>query len=99
MENHKNCSNKKHSDINAINYCIDCNLQLCNKCTNLHSELLDNHHVYNLDKKIEDIFTGTCKEPNHKNKLIYGMTSSNIVIYYIVLLVLVKLIKRAWTAF
>ena len=69
MENLKKCSNKKHSDINAIKYCIECKLFLCNKCTNYHSELLDTHHLYNIDIKIEDIFTGKCKEINHTDEL------------------------------
>ena len=61
MENLKKYSNKKHSDINAIKYCIECKLFLCNKCTNYHSELLDTHNLYNIDIKVEDIFTGKCK--------------------------------------
>ena len=77
MENQKKCSNKKHSDINAINYCTECNLYLCNKCINHHSELLDNHHLYNLDKKIEDMFTGICKEPNHKVELEFYCKTHN----------------------
>jgi len=77
MENQTKCSNKKHSDINAINYCIECNLYLCNKCTNYHSELLDAHHLYNIDKIIEDIFTGICKESNHKEELEFYCKTHN----------------------
>ena len=77
MENQKKCSNKKHSDINAINFCIECNLYLCNKCTNYHSELLDTHHLYNIDKKIEDIFTGLCQESNHNKELEFYCKSHN----------------------
>ena len=70
MEEQKKCFNKKHLEINAISHCQECNLYLCNKCTNIHQEYLDIHHIYNLDKnKIDDIFTGLCKEPNHKDKL------------------------------
>ena len=77
MENQKKCSNKKHSDINAINFCIECNLYLCNKCTNYHSELLDTHHLYNIDKKIEDIFTGLCQESNHNKELEFYCKTHN----------------------
>ena len=64
MEN-KKCSNKKHSEINAILFCPECRKYLCNKCHNLHSELFDNHHSYNLDKNLKDIFTGFCKQQKH----------------------------------
>ena len=39
MEYIKKCSAKKHSDINAISYCIECNIYMCNKCLNYHSEM------------------------------------------------------------
>ena len=77
MEGQKKCSNKKHSEINAISYCLECNLYLCNKCTNYHLELLDTHHNCTLDKNHQDIFTGLCKEKNHKNKLEFYCKSHN----------------------
>ena len=69
MENLKKCSAKKHSDTNAISYCIECNIYMCNKCLNHHSEIHENHHNYNLDKNIQEIFTGICKEEKHKDEL------------------------------
>ena len=48
MENRKKCSNKKHSDINAVSFCLECNIYLFNKCTSYHSEYLDDHHIKNL---------------------------------------------------
>ena len=69
MKNQQKCSNKKHSDINAIKFCIECNLYLCNKCVNYHSELIDSHHLYNIEISIEDIFTGKCKKLNHSDEL------------------------------
>ena len=48
MENQRKCSNKKHSELNAVNYCNICNLYLCNKCSNMHRELSNTHKVYNL---------------------------------------------------
>ena len=78
MEGQKKCSHKKHSEINAISYCQECNLYLCNKCTNFHLEYLDTHHNYNIDKNNQDdIFTGICNEPNHTNKLEFYCKSHN----------------------
>ena len=77
MEQQKKCSYKKHEEINAISYCIECNVFMCNKCLNLHSEFLDNHHKYNLGQNIEEIFTGICKEKNHKNELEYYCNNHN----------------------
>ena len=61
----QHCSLKKHSEIDAINYCKDCQIYLCNKCQSHHSELFENHILFNLDKDINDIFTGYCKEEKH----------------------------------
>ena len=77
MENQKKCSNKKHSEINAVSYCQECNLYLCNKCTNYHLEYWDTHHNYNLDKNNQNIFTGFCQEINHKNELKYYCKNHN----------------------
>ena len=77
MDNKKKCSNKKHSEINAISYCSDCNLYLCNKCTNIHSEYLEIHHIYNLDNNNQEIFTGKCYELNHKNDLEFYCKNHN----------------------
>ena len=72
MENTKKCSSKKHKDINAISYCQECNIFMCNKCINHHDEVLEFHHKYNLNEQnINEIFTGICKEPKHKEELIY----------------------------
>ena len=77
MEKGKKCSNKKHQEIDAINYCIECNLYFCNKCSNFHSELFENHHFSNLDKNVHDIFTGLCSEPNHKIELTFYCKTHN----------------------
>ena len=67
----KKCSNIKHSETNAISYCSECNLYLCNKCINTHSEFFINHQVHNLNKNYNEIFTGKCNELNHKLNLQY----------------------------
>ena len=61
----KKCSLKKHSEIDAVNYCQECKIYLCIKCQNHHSELFETHHLYHLDKNIKVIFTGFCEEQNH----------------------------------
>ena len=76
MNIHK-CSIKKHGDINATNYCSECNIFMCNKCVNLHSELFENHHKFNIDQNIKDIFTGICKESNHKQELEFYCKNHN----------------------
>ena len=59
------CSCKKHSEIDAINYCQECKIYLCNKCINCHSELFETHHLNNINKNIDEIFTGYCKKKDH----------------------------------
>ena len=67
MESQTKCSLKKHADINAISYCQECNKYMCNKCESLHDEIMEDHHKFNL-KELDEIFTGICKEPNHKTE-------------------------------
>ena len=50
---------------------------MCNKCENYHSEIFQNHHLFNLDQKTEEIFTGFCKEENHSQKLDYFYKTHN----------------------
>ena len=79
METQKKCSSKKHSDINAVSYCQECNKYICNKCENLHNEFFEDHHKYNLKDDINEIFTGICKEKNHKNELEFYCKNHNIL--------------------
>ena len=76
MENQKKCSLDEHKDIDAILYCSDCKIYMCNKCENYHSPWYKNHHLYQLNKE-EDIFTGYCQEKNHPNKLEYYCKQHN----------------------
>ena len=64
----KKCSSKEHKEIQAIIYCKECKIYMCNKCENLHSKLFNNHHSYKLDKDFNEIFTGLCKYKNHKDE-------------------------------
>ena len=73
----KKCTFEEHSEIKANIYCQECKIYMCNKCEIFHSKLLQNHHTCNLDKNINDIFTGTCKEKNHLNSLNYFCKNHN----------------------
>ena len=72
------CSSSKHSEINAVSYCNECKKYLCNKCLNLHTELLEDHKVINLNEKNE-IFIDKCKEKNHPCKLEFYCKEHNIL--------------------
>ena len=76
MEVQKKCSSEEHKEINAISFCPECRIYMCNKCENLHSTLHTNHQTYKLNKE-EEIFTGFCQEKNHPNKLEYFCKNHN----------------------
>jgi len=77
MENNKKCSLKEHEKTDANTYCQNCKIYMCNKCLNLHSGLFKDHKTHNLDKSIEEIFFGLCKENNHFYKLEYFCKTHN----------------------
>ena len=56
METQRKCSLKKHFDVNAINYCVECNIFMCNKCSNYHDEVLENHKKYNVNENNYELF-------------------------------------------
>ena len=66
--NHK-CSFKTHKESDAITFCEQCKIFMCNKCLNLHKGLFENHQQYNIDKNNNDIFIDICKEKGHEKKL------------------------------
>ena len=76
MEEEKKCSLEEHKDIDAISFCPECRIYMCNKCQNYHSPFFKNHHPYNLNKD-DEIFTGFCKEKNHPIKLKYFCKNHN----------------------
>ena len=78
-DNKIKCSFKKHEKIDAIIFCQECCIYMCNKCQNHHSELFDIHHTYNIDKNIKEIFTGFCKEKQHNKELNYFCKNHNIL--------------------
>ena len=78
MENIKQkCSSQEHDTIDAIVYCQECKVYLCNKCENFHSKLLKYHNINKLDKDIKEIFTEFCKEENHFGKLDFYCKTHN----------------------
>ena len=75
-DNKKYCSLKSHKEIEAISYCFNCQIYLCNKCLNIHKDY-DDHPVFNLKKINEETFTGFCKEKNHNIKFEYYYKNHN----------------------
>ena len=78
MEVHKKkCSLTNHSEIDTISFCQECKIFLCNKCKNHHDEIFENHEIYNLDKKENELFSDICKYKNHINKLEFFCKTHN----------------------
>jgi hypothetical protein len=73
------CSHKNHKDIKAMGYCSDCNIYLCNKCFNVHTDYLEGHKLINLSNKAAKdlIFSGICLEENHGQKFEYYCKNHN----------------------
>ena len=69
MEAQKKCSSEEHKEINAISFCPECRIYMCNKCEKSHSDLFENMHENNIIKDINtgEIFTGICGQKNHIN--------------------------------
>ena len=77
MEEIKKCSSKKHNEMNAISYCDNCKIYICNKCQNLHSELFEDHNIYKIDKENPEISFIYCRENGHLDKLRYYCKTHN----------------------
>ena len=63
------CSSINHKEIEALSFCNDCKLYMCNKCENYHSELFkERHNLIKLqkDKDMDDVLSEFCNEKNHK---------------------------------
>ena len=71
------CSSSEHKEIEAIIFCKEFKIYLCNKCEKHHSEINKDHHHYKLDKNFREIFSGFCKEEKHINELIYFCKTHN----------------------
>ena len=73
------CSFQEHKENDAIIFCCECKIYMCNKCQKNHSGLFINHNLYNLDKDLNDIFTSFCKEENHYDKLEFYCKNHNVL--------------------
>ena len=73
------CSMIDHKEIDALSFCKECKIYMCNKCEKHHSELFKNHQQYKVDKDHTEIFTGLCNEKNHSVELIYFCKNHNIL--------------------
>ena len=71
------CSSEIHKDNDAILFCYECKIYMCNKCENLHSQLFKNHHQYKFEKDANELFTGLCNENNHPHELKYFCKNHN----------------------
>ena len=71
------CSFKEHGEIEANSFCQECKVYMCKKCEIFHSKLLQNHKAFSLDKDLNEIFTGLCKEKNHNIKLEFFCKTHN----------------------
>ena len=78
MNKTKKCSSQNHKENDAKTYCKECNIHMCNKCENYHSEIFINHHQFNLDKE-KEIFTCFWKEEKHFQKLDYFCKNHNLL--------------------
>ena len=76
MEIERKCSLEEHKEINAIKYCPECRIYMCNKCENHHSSLFKDHHSFNLNKE-EELFTGYCSEKDHRDRLVFFCRNHN----------------------
>ena len=78
MEFYKKCSLEEEKEIKAVCFCPECKVYMCNKCETTHLKLFKNfHHCFKLDKDMNEIFTGFCKEEQHNEKLEYFCKNHN----------------------
>ena len=75
------CSSENHKEIDALYFCGECKIYMCNKCVKNHSQLFKNHNLIKLEKSSDKslLFTGICEEKNHKDALKYFCKIHNIL--------------------
>ena len=76
MEDQKKCFTEEHKEIDAISFCPECRIYMCNKCEKYHAPFFKTHQAYKINKE-EEIFTGFCQEKNHPIKLEYFCKDHN----------------------
>ena len=77
-DNKKKCSNEEHPNIDAISFCQNCKIYICNKCLNHHQSLFKKHLIINIDNN-QEIFIDKCNENNHNDKLDFYCKNHNIL--------------------
>ena len=77
-DNKKKCSNEEHPNIDAISFCQNCKIYICNKCLNHHQALFKKHLIINIDNN-QEIFIDKCNENNHNDKLDFYCKNHNIL--------------------
>ena len=74
----KKCSFEEHNNIDAIDYCSECEIYICEKCKDYHKFLIDNNHNKRLyNKENNEIDNEICYEQNHQNKFEYFCKTHN----------------------
>ena len=74
----KKCSFEEHKNIDAVDYCSECDIYICEKCKDYHRFLIENHHNKKLvNKENNEINNELCYENNHENKLEYFCKTHN----------------------
>ena len=73
----KKCSLAKHKETNAISYCENCKIYMCNKCENTHSDLFENHSLIKTNKDFSELSATFCNEKGHCDKLRYYCKDHN----------------------
>ena len=74
----KKCSFEEHKNTDAIDYCSDCNIYVCEKCKEYHKFLVENNHDKKLkNKENNETNYEICYEQNHGNKLEYFCKTHN----------------------
>ena len=76
LKNYK-CSFEGHQNLDAVKYCQECKLYLCNECEKVHFGFFKNRHMFPLDEDID--FPKYCKEKNHQNELNYFCKDHNVL--------------------
>ena len=74
----KKCSFEEHKNIDAIDYCNECNIYVCEKCKEYHKYLVENNHDKKLqNKENNEMNYEICYEQNHGNRLEYFCKTHN----------------------
>ena len=72
------CSSKEHKiKVEAFFFCQKCEISLCKKCDNIHSNICPNHKTFIIRNDLGKIFSGLCEEEGHINELDFFCENHN----------------------